>query len=60
MVVLWILGALFLALLILVPLVERFSSSEPSPMVGKMSKYIFPMLPIMLVIQIVMYYVKGA
>ena len=59
MVILWILGALFLALIIIVPLVERFSSSEPSPMVAKMSKYIYPILAIMLVAQIIMYYVKG-
>ena len=59
MVVLGILGVLFLALIILVPLLEKFSSGEPSPAVKKMSKYIFPILAFMLVIQIFMHYFKG-
>lgn len=59
MVVLGILGVLFLALIVLIPLLERFSSGEPSPVVQKMSKYIFPMIALMLIIQICMYYFKG-
>ena len=59
MVVLSILGVLFLALIILVPLLEKFSSGEPSLAVQKMSKYIFPIIALMFIIQICMYYFKG-
>lgn len=51
--VIYILGGLFIALIVIVPLIEkhgrRFSSEEMS----KMSRWIWPLVAIMLILQLV-------
>ena len=46
-----ILAVLFLSLFIVVFLLERFGSGTPNPNVMKLSKYIFPLLGVVLLIQ---------
>ena len=55
-----ILGVLFLALVIILPLVEKFGPKQTDKEVSKMSRYIFPLVGILMIIQTIIYfYFKG-
>jgi hypothetical protein len=56
MTVLIILAVLFIALVVIVPLIERSNFRMSSEQMGKMGRWILPLLVIMVVIQLVMYY----
>jgi len=58
MTVLIILGVLFIALVVIVPLIERSNFRMSSEQMGKMGRWILPLLVIMVIIQLVMYYVN--
>jgi len=59
MAVVWILGVLFLALIILVPLIERFGPRMSNEEQSKLSRYILPLLAVGLVLQLLFYMFKG-
>ena len=50
-----ILGALFLALVIIVPLVERFGKRHSDEELSKLTRYIFPLIGVLLVLQLLRY-----
>ncbi len=56
MTVLYILGLLFIALVVLVPLIERSNFRMDAKQMGKFGRWILPLLVISIVIQIIMYY----
>jgi hypothetical protein len=56
MTVLYILGLLFIALVVLVPLIERSNFRMDAQQMGKFGRWILPLLVISIVIQIIMYY----
>ncbi|GAB2702668.1 hypothetical protein Q4574_15200 [Aliiglaciecola sp. 3_MG-2023] len=56
MTVLIILGVLFASLLIVIPLLERSNFRLSAEQMSKMSRWILPLLVIMVVIQLIMYY----
>ncbi|MFL0800707.1 MAG: hypothetical protein K6L80_09690 [Agarilytica sp.] len=58
MVVLTILGVLFLALIILVPLMERFAKPMKDDEVSRISRWILPLVALLLVIQLIAHWVK--
>ncbi|GAC18728.1 hypothetical protein [Paraglaciecola arctica] len=58
MTVLIILAVLFIALVVIVPLIERSNFRMSGEQMGKMGRWILPLLVIMVVIQLVMYYVN--
>lgn len=53
-----ILAVLFIALVVIVPLIERSNFRMSGEQMGKMGRWILPLLVIMVVIQLVMYYAK--
>ena len=55
MVILWIIGAIFLALIVIVPLIERFGPRLSQENMGKLSRLIFPLLAILLISQLLFY-----
>lgn len=56
MTVLYILGILFIALVVIVPLIERSKFQMSGEKMGKFGRWILPLLVISIVIQIIMYY----
>lgn len=58
MTVLIILAVLFIALVIIVPLIERSNFRMSNEQMGKFGRWILPLLVIMVIIQLVMYYVN--
>lgn len=52
MIVFWIIGIVFLSLIILVPLIERFGPRMSSESLGKLSRYFLPLIALLLVLQI--------
>ncbi|WP_293751457.1 hypothetical protein [uncultured Paraglaciecola sp.] len=58
MTVLIILAVLFIALVVIVPLIERSNFRMSNEQMGKMGRWILPLLVIMVIIQLVMYYVN--
>jgi uncharacterized membrane protein len=56
MTVLIILGALFIALVVIVPLIERSNFRMSTEQMGKWGRWILPLLVIMVIIQLVRYY----
>jgi uncharacterized membrane protein len=58
MTVLIILGVLFIALVIMVPLIERSKFRMSNEQMGKLGRWILPLLVIMVIIQLVMYYLN--
>ena len=56
MTVLIILAVLFIALIVVVPLIERSNFRMSSEQMGKFGRWILPLLVIMVIIQLVMYY----
>lgn len=53
---LMILLLLFLALIIAIPLVERFSSKDTSGSNMRMSRWILPLVMLLLVLQLLLYW----
>ncbi|MFC3120135.1 hypothetical protein [Agaribacter flavus] len=49
-----ILGVLFLALIVLIPLIEKSNLSISQEKAGKISRFILPLLAIALILQILM------
>ena len=58
MTVLIILGVLFIALVIIVPLIERSKFRMSNEQMGKLGRWLLPLVVIMVIIQLVMYYVN--
>ena len=58
MVVLKILGVLFLALIILLPLMERFAKPMKDEEVSKISRWVLPLVALLLVAQLVMHWLN--
>jgi hypothetical protein len=56
MTVLIIIGVLFLALVIIVPLIERSNFRLSNEKMSKISRWILPLLVIMVVIQLIRHY----
>lgn len=56
MTVLIILGVLFVALLVVVPLLERSSFRLSPEQLSKMGRWILPLLIIMVALQLIMYW----
>jgi len=57
MVLLKILGILFLALIIIIPLVDRFGKKQSDEEVSKISRWILPLVMLLAVLQLVFYMV---
>jgi len=51
-----ILGILFLALLVVVPLIERFGKRSSSAEAGNLSRYILPLLALLALLQTLKYF----
>jgi hypothetical protein len=51
-----ILAVLFIALVVIVPLIERSNFRMSSEQMGRMGRWILPLLAIMLIIRLIMYY----
>lgn len=58
MTVLIILAVLFISLILIVPLIERSKFRMSGEQMGKLGRWILPLLVIMAIIQLVMYYAK--
>jgi hypothetical protein len=56
MTVLIILAILFIALIVVVPLIERSKFRMSGEQMGKMGRWILPLLVIMVIIQLIMHY----
>jgi hypothetical protein len=56
MTVLIILAVLFIALIVVVPLIERSKFRMSGEQMGKMGRWILPLLVIMVIIQLIMHY----
>ena len=56
MTVLIILGVLFIALVVIIPLIERSNFRMSTEQMGKWGRWILPLLVIMVLIQLVMHY----
>ncbi|MFT5923912.1 MAG: hypothetical protein ACI9LE_000900 [Paraglaciecola sp.] len=56
MTVLIILGVLFIALVVIVPLIERSKFRMSGEQMGKLGRWILPLLVIMVIIQLIMHY----
>jgi len=51
-----IIAVLFIALVVIVPLIERSNFRMSSEQMGKWGRWILPLLLIMLVVRLIMYY----
>jgi hypothetical protein len=51
-----ILAVLFIALVVIVPLIERSNFRMSTEQMGKLGRWILPLLVVMVIIQLVMYY----
>lgn len=58
MVVLSILGVLFLVLIILVPLAERFAKPMKDEEVSKISRWVLPLVALLLVVQLLAHWIN--
>ena len=56
MTVLYILGILFIALVVLVPLIEKSNFQMSGEQMSKWGRWILPLLVISIVVQIIMHY----
>ncbi|GAC34692.1 hypothetical protein [Paraglaciecola polaris] len=59
MTVLIILGVLLVALLVVVPLLERSSFRISAEQTSKMSRWILPLLVVMVVVQLIMHFTSN-
>lgn len=51
-----ILAVLFLALIIILPLVERYAPKDEARNYGNLTRFIFPLVALLIVVQMVRYY----
>ncbi|WP_166263475.1 hypothetical protein [Marinobacter caseinilyticus] len=51
-----ILGVLFLALVILIPLIEKYAPKGEPRDISKLSRFVFPLLALLIVLQMIRYY----
>lgn len=51
-----ILAVLFVALIIILPLVEKYAPKDEARNDGNLTKFIFPLVALLIVVQIVWYY----
>ncbi|TQV84669.1 hypothetical protein FKG94_03865 [Exilibacterium tricleocarpae] len=51
-----ILGVLFLLLIVAVPLIERFGGKQSDADISKMSRYILPLIALLLVLQAIRHF----
>lgn len=51
-----ILAVLFLALVVILPLVEKYAPKGESRNVGNLTRLIFPLVAVLIVVQIIRYY----
>ena len=58
MTVLFILAVLFIALVVIVPLIERSNFRMSNEQMGKYSRWILPLLIVMGIIRLLMYYLN--
>ena len=58
MTVLIIIGVLFIALVVIIPLIERSNFRMSTEQMGNLGRWILPLLVIMMSIQLVMHYVN--
>ncbi len=58
MVVITILGILFLALVIIVPLIERFAKPMKDEEVSTISRWVLPLMALLLIVQLIAYWIK--
>ncbi|MEO9946354.1 MAG: hypothetical protein ABJH28_04885 [Paraglaciecola sp.] len=56
MTILIILGCLFIALLVVIPLIERSGFRMSSEQMGQWGRWVLPLLVILGIVQLVMYY----
>lgn len=50
-----ILGILFVALIVVIPLLERFAKPQDDEKISSMSRWILPLIGLLAVMQLVMY-----
>ena len=51
-----ILGVLFVALILVVPLIERFGGKQSDQDISKLSRYILPLVALLLVLQAIRHF----
>lgn len=51
-----ILAVLFVALIIILPLVEKYAPKDEARNDGNLTKFIFPLVALLIVVQIIWYY----
>ena len=51
-----ILGVLFLSLIVLIPLIEKFAPKGEHREFGNLTRYIFPLVAALIVLQMMKYY----
>ncbi|HET8802806.1 MAG TPA: hypothetical protein VFN01_16675 [Marinobacter sp.] len=51
-----ILGVLFLSLIVLIPLIEKFAPKGEQREFGNLTRYIFPLVAALIVLQMMNYY----
>lgn len=56
MTIVWILLVLFIALFIVIPIIEKFGPQISNESMGKMSRMIFPLIAILLITQLLFYF----
>lgn len=58
MTLIYILGGLFVALIILVPLLEKFGPRVSSAEAGKITRYLYPLMALIIIVQLLLYMFK--
>ncbi len=51
-----ILAVLFLALIIILPLVEKYAPKDDGSSYGNLTRFIFPLVALLIVVQMIRYY----
>lgn len=51
-----ILGILFLTLIIVIPLIEKFAPKGEQRNMGNLTRFIFPLMALLIVLQMISYY----
>ncbi|MFP3977630.1 MULTISPECIES: hypothetical protein [Marinobacter] len=51
-----ILAVLFVALIVILPLVEKYAPKDDGQSYGNLTRYIFPLVAVLIIAQIVRYY----
>ncbi len=53
-----ILGVLLVALVIVVPLVEKFGHTRSPEQLQKLSRFIFPLIALLIIVQLIAYFFR--